>query len=82
MLEKVKKLAIALTTGFGSWLVLSYVFFPIKLSAAADIYFAETMTHMIPLKVLITTVFVLFSIFMYEQGKKKKLKLKSEKADA
>lgn len=55
-----------------SWLALSFVFFPIKLSAPIDVYFAETMTHMVPLKAIITIVFVLISLFLYEQKIKKK----------
>jgi hypothetical protein len=59
-----------------TWLSLSYIFFPIKLSAPADEYFKATMTHMIPLKLVLTILFVLFSVFIYN-----KIINKSEKND-
>ncbi len=70
-MEKVKKLAIAFATAVISWLLLSFVFFPIKLSATSDLYFAETMTNLLPLKAIITTIFTAFAVFMYQQKMKK-----------
>ena len=66
-MDKVKKALITLITIVTTWVSLSYVFFPIKLSASREIYFIETMTHMVPLKLAITTLFALVSVFIYEQ---------------
>lgn len=62
---------IAVVTAAVSWLLLSFLFFPIKLSAPIDVYLVETMTHMVPLKTIITIVFVLLALFIYEQNVKK-----------
>lgn len=70
-MDKMKKALVALITIVVTWVLLSYMFFPIKLSASPEIYFAETMTHMIPLKLAITTLFALVSVFIYEQRTKK-----------
>ncbi len=72
MSKKVTEFLLAIATGLICWLLLSFLFFPIKLSAPIDVYFAETMTHMVPLKAVITIVFVLLSLFLYEQSLKKK----------
>lgn len=66
-MDKVKKALITLITIVTTWVLLSYMFFPIKLSASREIYFIETMTHMVPLKLAITTLFALVSVFIYEQ---------------
>lgn len=71
-MKKSVQFLIALVVGIVCWLALSFLFFPIKLSAPADVYFAETMAHMIPLKAVITLVFVLLALFLYEQRIKKK----------
>ena len=71
-MDKVKKALVALITIVVTWVLLSYMFFPIKLSASHEIYFVETMTHMIPLKAFITTVMVLIAVFAYEQKTKDK----------
>lgn len=71
-MEAIKKLLIAAGVGFICWFLLSYLFFPIKLAADPDIYFAKTMLHMIPLKTVITVIFALFSVFIYEQRRAKK----------
>lgn len=71
IMDKVKKSLVALITIVVTWVLLSYMFFPIKLSASPEVYFAETMTHMIPLKLAITTLFTLLSVFIYEQKTKK-----------
>ena len=66
-MDTIKKSLVALITVIITWVLLSYIFFPIKLSASPEIYFAETMTHMVPLKIVITTLFTLLSVFIYEQ---------------
>ena len=58
---------IGAVTAVVTWLSLSYIFFPIKLSAPADEYFKATMTHLVPLKIFITILFVLLAVFIYEQ---------------
>lgn len=63
-------LLVGFVTAVISWLLLSYIFFPIKLSAPADEYFMATITHMVPLKCFITIILVLFAIFIYEQMNK------------
>lgn len=72
MSKKLVEFFVAIVTGLICWLLLSFLFFPIKLSAPIDVYFAETMTHMVPLKAVITIVFVLLALFLYEQKMKKK----------
>ncbi len=74
MKNTITKIFVCICSVVITWLALSYLFFPIKLSAPADVYFEATMTHMVPLKVFITTVFVLLSLFVYEQYLKKKNK--------
>lgn len=73
MVKKSTQILIGIGTAAVSWLALSFLFFPIKLSAPIDVYFAEAVTHMAPLKAIITIVFVLLSLFLYEQ-KMNKLK--------
>ena len=70
MVNKVPEVLVGITTAVITWLLLSYIFFPIKLSAPANEYFTATVTHMVPLKTLITIVFVLVVVFMYEQKMK------------
>lgn len=70
-MKKSTQVLIAIGTAATSWLLLSFLFFPIKLSAPIDVYFAETMAHMAPLKAIITIVFVLLALFLYEQKMKK-----------
>ena len=72
MSKKVTEFLLATATGAVCWLLLSFLFFPIKLSAPIDVYLTETMTHMVPLKTVITIVFVLLALFLYEQKMKKK----------
>ncbi len=67
MVKRLVEFLIAFATAMVTWLALSYVFFPIKLSAPIKEYFEATMTHMVPLKVFITIVFVLLALFIYEQ---------------
>ncbi len=72
MKKRVMEIFIAVSTIIATWLLLSYVFFPIKLSAPANEYFMATVTHMVPLKTAITILFVLTTLFLYEQKMKKK----------
>lgn len=65
-----KKSIVVILTIITVWLLLSYLFFPIKLSASPQLYFAETIRHMVPLKLVITTIFTLLSVFIYEQRSK------------
>lgn len=76
MAKKTVKTVLAAVSAIICWLLLSYLFFPIKLSAPPEVYFAETMSHMVPLKAVITSVFVLLAVFVYEQRAKKKKKVK------
>lgn len=75
-------------TLFGSWLLLSFYFFPLKHSAAewtdAGAYFWASVTHMVPLKLLISLIFAVFSLFVYElhQEKQKKKKQEAEKRNS
>ncbi|MBR5247215.1 MAG: hypothetical protein IKV25_07595 [Clostridia bacterium] len=71
MKKRVIEALIGLATAITSWLALSYIFFPIKLSAPADEYFMATVTHMVPLKSVITILFIITILFLYEQKTKK-----------
>ena len=68
---RIREILVGAVTAIVTWLLLSYVFFPIKLSAPANEYFVATVTHMVPLKSVVTIIFVLTSIFFYEQRVKK-----------
>lgn len=81
MKEKLVKCMLSLVTAVLCWLMLSYMFFPIKLAAPPEVYFAENMAHMAPLKAAITLIFILLAVFLYEQVKRKGEKAKiSEKS--
>ena len=67
MANKIKEIIIAFITAIVTWLALSYIFFPIKFSAPVDEYFVATMGHMVPLKILITIIFTLAAIVIYER---------------
>ncbi len=67
MKRKTISIFIGTVTPIVSWLALSYIFFPIKLSAPTDEYFLATMGHMAPLKILITIIFTLASVVIYER---------------
>ena len=71
-MKKFYSVLIGIVTAVVTWVALSYIFFPIKLSAPADEYFKATMTHLVPLKIVITILFALFSVFTYEQFVNKK----------
>lgn len=66
-MKKIYDVMVGVVTAVITWFSLSYIFFPIKLSAPPDEYFKATMTHLIPLKIFITILFVLLAIFVYEQ---------------
>lgn len=66
-MNKFYDILIGTVTAIITWFALSYIFFPIKLSALADEYFKATMTHLVPLKIFITILFVLLAVFIYEQ---------------
>ncbi len=71
IMKRIIEILISVFTATTTWLLLSYVFFPIKLSAPANEYFMATITHMVPLKTAITLLFVLTVLFLYEQKVKK-----------
>ena len=71
-MKKFYSVLIGVATSVATWALLSYIFFPIKLSAPMDEYFKATMTHLVPLKTVITILFVLFSVFTYEHYINKK----------
>gem|GEM_PF-6250982 len=73
-MKKAVEILIGLGTAVVCWLALSYLFFPIKLSATTDVYFIKTITHMVPLKSVITIIFVLLVLFLYEQKVNKEKK--------
>ncbi len=62
---------IGAVTAIITWLSLSYIFFPIKLSAPVSEYFVATMTHLAPLKTFITIVFVLVAMLIVDKLLKK-----------
>ena len=72
MKKKTISVFVGIITAIISWLALSYLFFPIKLSAPAKEYFIATMGHMIPLKIFITIVLSLASVVICEQFVNKK----------
>jgi hypothetical protein len=71
MKNKLIELVTGALTGIVSWLLLSYVFFPIKLSASANEYFIATISHMVPLKSFITIIFVLVVMLVTDKILKK-----------
>lgn len=63
-----------------SWLALSFYFFPLKTSAAllgTECFFWASVSHMAAIKVLISLLFSIFALFVYEQRAEKKRKRKS-----
>jgi hypothetical protein len=72
-MDKFVKTIVATVTMMVSWLALSFIFFPLEMTTQ-ETYFAETMVYMIPLKSMITAVFTVFAVFMYEQKMKKRVK--------
>ena len=71
MKNKLIEILIGIITAIISWLSLSYIFFPIKLSAPANEYFIATISHMVPLKTFITIVFVLVVMLITDKMLKK-----------
>lgn len=72
-MDKFVKSIVATATMLASWLALSFIFFPLEMTTQ-ETYFAETMAYMLPLKSMITVVFTIFAVFMYEQKTKKREK--------
>lgn len=71
MKNRVVEILTGILTAIVSWLALSYIFFPIKLSAPVFEYFVATMTHLAPLKTFITIVFVLVAMLIVDKLLKK-----------
>ncbi len=76
---RITKWVVCVASGVISWLMLSFYFFPLDLYAPIEEYIGETMTHMVPLKAFITLIFVLLSLFIYEQKTKHSDNSKQEK---
>ena len=80
MKQTVLKTVTFFGTFFLSWLALSFYFFPLNLSAAeasAESFFWASVGNMAAIKVLISLVFAIFALFVYEQRAEKKRKRKS-----
>lgn len=71
MKNRVVEILTGIMTAIVSWLALSYIFFPIKLSAPVSEYFVATMAHLAPLKTFITIVFVLVAMLIVDKLLKK-----------
>lgn len=71
MKNRVVEILTGILTAIVSWLALSYIFFPIKLSAPVSEYFVATMTHLAPLKTFITIVFILVAMLIVDKLLKK-----------
>ena len=71
MKNRVIEILMGILTAIVSWLSLSYIFFPIKLSAPFPEYFVATVTHLAPLKTFITIVFVLVVMLIVDKLLKK-----------
>lgn len=76
-----KQTVLKTTTFFGtfllSWLALSFYFFPLKTSAellGAESFFWASVVNMAAIKVLISLLFSVFALFVYEQRAEKKQK--------
>lgn len=77
MKQTVLKTVVFFGTFFLSWLALSFYFFPLNLSAAetsAESFFWASVSHMAAMKVLISLVFAIFALFVYEQRAEQKQK--------
>lgn len=82
-----KQTVLKTVTFFGtfllSWLALSFYFFPLKTSAellGVDSFFWASVSDMAAIKVLISLVFSIFALFVYEQRAEKK-QIEIEKKD-
>ena len=82
-----KKTVLKTTTFFGtlllSWLALSFYFFPLKTSAellGAESFFWASVGNMAAIKLLISLLFSVFALFVYEQRAEKRQK-EMEKRD-
>lgn len=67
-----------LITGVVSWLLLSYFFFPIKLSAPMEEYFTATMTHMMAFKFIVSLIFCLGASFIVDMKLEKRLNMEND----
>lgn len=72
MTEIIAKSLLATLSATVCWLLLSYLFFPIKLAAPPEIYFAETVSHLVPLKGAITSASILRKCYLYSYKIKEK----------
>ena len=82
-----KQTVLKTTTFFGtfflSWLALSFYFFPLNLStaeASTESFFWASVGNMAAIKLLISLLFSVFALFVYEQRAEKKQK-EMEKRD-
>ncbi len=83
MKQTFQKCATFFGTFLFSWLALSFYFFPLKTSATllgAESFFWASVGNMAAIKVLISLVFAIFALFVYEQRAEKKQK-EMEKKD-
>ena len=79
MKHTVRKTVVFFGTFFLSWLALSFYFFPLKTSAAllgTECFFLASVGNMAAIKVLISLVFAIFALFVYEQRAQQKQKNK------
>ena len=77
MKHTVRKTVVFFGTFFLSWLALSFYFFPLKTSAAllgTECFFWASVGNMAAIKVLISLLFSVFALFVYEQHAEKKRK--------
>lgn len=82
MKQTVLKTVTFFGTFFLSWLALSFYFFPLKTSAAllgTECFFWASVGNMAAIKVLISLVFAIFALFVYEQRAEKKQKEMAKK---
>ncbi len=70
--DKIRKILLSCACAVVSWLLLSFLFFPIDIVSAGELYSAENMVNLAELKTVITGIFMLLTIFMYEQKMKKR----------
>lgn len=81
-----KQTVLKITTFFGtfllSWLALSFYFFPLKTSAellGVESFFWASVGNMAAIKLLISLLFSVFALFVYEQRAEKKQKEMEER---
>lgn len=82
MKKRIAQIAAFCGTGLLSWLLLSFYFFPIKwsfpetgvTSAEFQAFFFASLADMAALKVLISLLFAVFALFVFERRAEKKQK--------